>query len=296
MEELKIKARGLELSVSGEPGTIKEASKDFYNHLAVQDQKETEARMALAERMREKMAWYAREYDEKHQEAPAEKQEEKAPESGNATLRMVQTSVMSWGMLANRIKAGVNLAVGDKVDFRLKSGEDVTVVVTQSTNEYVRFESVDCVGGKEVPWSDAGNTKCGIAASDVMKYLNEEIWSQLPEDLQAAIDPVTRKHKDYEGNVQEYEFRLFLPAASEVFDEDECYGDQGVYEQLDYYKDRRHRMKGEAKGEDTEPWWLASVGSGHSTRACYVNYNGSAGHWYASYALRVPLCFCIRKS
>ncbi|MCM1102006.1 MAG: DUF6273 domain-containing protein [Acetatifactor muris] len=306
MEELRIKAGSLELNVSGESGTIKEASKDFYNHLAARDQRETEAKMALAERMQAKMAlaermqakmaWYAKEYDEKHQAEPAEKQEEVAPESGNATLRMVQASAMSWGMLANRIKAGVNLAVGDKVDFRLKSGEDVTVVVTQSTEEYVRFESVDCVGGKEVPWSAAGNTKCGIAASDVMKYLNEEIWSQLPEDLQAAIAPVKRKHKDHEGNVQEYEFRLFLPAASEVFDEDECYGDQGVYEQLDYYKDRRHRMKGEAKGEDTDLWWLASVRSGSSTTACFVRHDGLAHHWHASYALRVPLCFCIRKS
>ena len=129
-----------------------------------------------------------------------------------------------------------------------------------------------------------------------MKYLNEEIWSQLPEDLQAAITPVKRKHKDHEGNVQEYEFKLFLPAASEVFDEDECYGDQGLYEQLDYYKDRRHRMKGEAKGEDTETYWLASVGSGNSAYACIVYGNGYAGYWNASNALRVPLCFCIKKS
>lgn len=270
MEELRIKAGGLELSVSGESGTLKEASKDFYNHLAVREQKATEARMALEEKMREKMAWYAKEYDEKHQARPAEKQKEAVAASGNATIRAVQTSAVSWEELARQIKSGDDMAVGDKVDFQMKTGEKVTVVVTQSTEEYVRFESVDCVGGKEVPWSDAGNTKCGIAASDVMKYLNEEIWSQLPEDLQAVIDPTTRKHKDHEGNVQEYEFKLFLPAASEVFDEDECYGDQEVYEQLDYYKDRRHRMKGAAKGEDTEPWWLASVGSGTSTLACHV--------------------------
>ena len=294
MEELRIKAGGLELNVSGESGTIKEASRDFYNHLAARDQRETEARMAPAERMRAKMAWYAKEHDEKHQTAGDEKQEGAA--SGNATLRMVQESVTSWEMLSNRIKAGVNLAVGDKVDFRLKTGEDVTVVVTQSTDEYVRFESVDCVGRKEVPWSDAGNTKCGIAASDVMKYLNEEIWSQLPEDLQAATAPVKRKHKDHEGNVQEYEFKLFLPAASEVFDEDECYGDQGLYEQLDYYKNRRHRMRGAAKGEDTEPWWSASVGSGGSANAGGVNDGGYASYWYASSAFRVPLCFCIKKS
>ncbi len=129
-----------------------------------------------------------------------------------------------------------------------------------------------------------------------MKYLNEEIWSQLPEDLQVAIEPVTRKHKNHEGNVQEYEFRLFLPAASEVFDEDECYDDKGVYEQLDYYKDRRHRMRGAAKGEDTELYWLASVRSGSSEYACSVNSYGSAGSCGASNAIRVPLCFCIKKS
>lgn len=296
MEELRIKAGGLELSVSGESGTLKEASKDFYNHLAVREQKATEARMALEEKMREKMAWYAKEYDEKHQAPPAEKQGGTASASSNVTLRAVRTSAVSWEELTRQIKSDDDLAVGDKVDFQLKTGEKVTVVVTQSTEEYVRFESVDCIGGKEVPWSDAGNTKCGIAASDVMKYLNEEIWSQLPEDLQAVIDPMTRKHKDHEGNVQEYEFKLFLPAASEVFDEDECYGDQGVYEQLGYYKDRRHRMKGAVKGEDTEPWWLASVGSGSSAYACGVTGYGYASTWSASGALRVPLCFCIKKS
>lgn len=296
MEELRIKAGGLELSVSGESSTVKEASRDFYNHLAAREQKVAEARMALEERMRAKIAWYAKEYDEKHQAPPAEKQEETVSASGNATLRAVRTSAVSWEELARQIKSGDDLAVGDKVDFQLKTGEKVTVVVTQSTEEYVRFESVDCVGGKEVPWSDAGNTKCGIAASDVMKYLNEEIWSRLPEDLQAVIDPMIRKHKDHEGNMQEYEFKLFLPAAPEVFDEDECYGDQGVYEQLDYYKDRRHRMKGAVKGEDTESWWLASVRSGNSTSACYVDDYGYACSWTASYAYRVPLCFCIKKS
>lgn len=295
MEELRIKAGGLELNVSGESSTIKEASKDFYNHLASRVKSETDAKIALAERMSAKMAWYAKEYDEKHQMPPAERQDEMAPESGNATLRAVRTSAVSWEELARQIKSGNGLAVGDKVDFQMKTGEKVTVVVTQSTEEYVRFESVDCVGGEEIPWSDAGNTKCGIAASDVMKYLNEKIWSQLPDDLQTVIDPVVRKHKDHEGNVQEYEFKLFLPAASEVFDEDECYGDQGVYEQLDYYKDRRHRMKGEAKGEDTELYWLASVGSGNSTYACLVGSNGGAYYWYASDAGRVPLCFCIKK-
>ncbi len=158
MEELKIKVRGLELSVSGEPGTIKEASKEFYNYLAAREQKETEARTALDEKMREKMAWYAKEYDRKHQAPPAEKQEETVSASGNATLKAVWTSAVSWEELARQIKSGDDLAVGDKVDFQLKTGEKVTVVVTQSTDEYVRFETVDCVGGEYVQWNKENTT------------------------------------------------------------------------------------------------------------------------------------------
>lgn len=298
MEELRIKAGGPELSVSGESSTIKEASKYFYNHLAAREQKVAEARMALEERMRAKMAWYAKEYDEKHQAPPAEKQKVTVSISGNAILRTVRTSTVSWKDLARQIKSGDDLTLGDKVDFQLKTGENVTVAVTNSTVEYVRFESVDCAGFDKVSWStkNAGYTKCGIAASNVMKYLNEEIWSRLPEDLQEAIDPVTRKHKDHEGNVQEYEFRLFLPAASEVFDKEECYGDQGLYEQLDYYKDRRHIMRGETKGEDMCSWWLASVWSDDSEAACCVNGSGDARYWNASDAFHVPFCFCIMKS
>ena len=101
---------------------------------------------------------------------------------------------------------------------------------------------------------------------------------------------------DNEGEVKEYETLLFLPSASEVFDEDDCYGDEGLYEQMEYYKDRRNRMRGSAEGEDTCPWWLASVRSGASTSACSVTYNGTAGSWAASHADRVPVCFIIKKS
>ena len=94
----------------------------------------------------------------------------------------------------------------------------------------------------------------------------------------------------------EYRTALFLPVASEVFDDDDCYGDKGLYKQLEYYKDRRHRMRSAAEGEDTDSWWLASVGYGSSTIACSVNGGGGADYWGASDANRVPVCFCIKKS
>lgn len=284
MEELKIRAYGMELKVSGEQETIKGASKDFYEFLGVRASEEMKRRAAFAEKLR-----VALEEGKATETADNRK-------AGSCIFRSAKGIPASWEEIAKEIKEGVEYEVGDKVDCELKSGEKVTFVITDVTDEYVRFESVDCIGDKEVYWSKEGNTKCGLAISDVMNYLNDEIWNQLPDDLQRVIDPVTRKHKDSDGNVKEYRFALFLPAASEVFDEDECYGDQGVYEQLEYYKDRRNRMRGAKKGEDTEPYWLASVRSGSSAHACSVNGSGGANAWGASYAYRVPVCFCIKKS
>ena len=294
MEELRIKAHGMELEVKGMQETIRGAGGAFYDFLKEKEQRALNAKLAFAEKMEEKVLGYAREFEQERQTNRAETP--KKTESGAATLRSISESFVSWKELEEQIKSGRMLSVGDRVDFKLKNGEDVTVAVTQVTDEYVRFESVDCVGNKRVCWNEYDNTDGGIEISKVQEYLNTEILSQLPEDLKAVIDKTRRKYLDNKGNVQEYETLLFLPAASEVFEEDDCYGDEGLYEQLEYYRDRRNRMKGAAHGEDTESWWLASVRSGYSTRACRVSNDGDAGDWFASNALRVPVCFCIKKS
>lgn len=118
MEELRIKAGGMEFNVTGEPETVKGASKDFYDFLAAKDQREIVAKKEIAEKMREKMAWYA------VKSLAAERSEpQSATEAGSATLRAVRTSATSWEQIAREIKNGDGLAVGDKVDFTLKSGE-----------------------------------------------------------------------------------------------------------------------------------------------------------------------------
>ena len=162
------------------------------------------------------------------------------------------------------------------------------------TNEYVRFESRDCVG-EEVEWNKNGGTQLGYPGSDIHKYLNKGLFERLPEDLRKVISLAERKTLR-DGETVSFNTYLFLPSASEVFDEDDCYGDEGMYEQMEYYKDRRNRMRGSAEGEGTCGWWLASVGSGGSTPACAVTRGGLASNWPASAAPRVPVCFIIKKS
>lgn len=184
------------------------------------------------------------------------------------------------------------------VEETLKNGETMELVVVDVGEDYVRFESRDCVGGKNIAWNENDNTG-SFTRSDVKKYLDNTIWELLPDALKSVISETERKQKNGD-EVETYAARLFLPAVSEVFefeDKDNCYGDEGVYEPLEYYKDRRNRMKGERKGKDTCDWWLASVHSGGSGHACYVNSGGNALYYGVnSPHYGVPLCFRIQKS
>lgn len=166
-------------------------------------------------------------------------------------------------------------------------------MVTDVTDEYVRFETKDFIGDT-VSWNEDDTNKGGYPESNVKKYIDDTIWGLLPEDLRNVISETVRKWKDKDGNEDTYTAKLFLPAASEVFDEDCCYGDKGLYEQLEYYKSRRNRIRVDEDG-DTCHWWLASVRSGDSTRACSVSGNGAADSWHASYENRVPVCFQISR-
>lgn len=280
MEELRIRAYGMELKVSGEANTVKGVSKDFYDFLGGKISKDRDAMRRIREKM---MA------------VREEPKNEQGRKEGSCTFRSAAGIPATWPEIAREIKQGEEYHTGDTVESVLKNGEKVTFVVTQVTDQYVRFESRDCVGGEDVSWNKNNSNKGGIAESDIQKYLDSKIWSQLPDELQEVISDTKRKYLDG-GEEKEYTTKLFLPAASEVFDEDDCYGDEGLYEQLEYYEDRRNRMRGASQEEDTVWYWLASVGSGNSTLACHVGSNGYTHIWGASDAFRVPVCFTISKS
>lgn len=91
--------------------------------------------------------------------------------------------------------------------------------------------------------------------------------------------------------------RLFLPAASELFSGDNVLGDKGLYKQIDWYKDRRHRMRMDEHNGDSTAYWTSSQHSGNSSNFCDVYNGGYANGTNASIAwLSAPVCFRIRKS
>lgn len=205
------------------------------------------------------------------------------------TQKTVTETTINWEELAQKIRNNDSgLRVGDIITEQTADGEEMDLVVVDMGPGWARFESKDCLP-LEVPYNQNNRNAGGFAASDVKQHLNETVFNSLPEELQAVISEVERTQE----NGETYRCRLFLPTENEMFG-DCFYSDDSTYPQIEYYKDRRNRIKCNRKGGTPDWYWLASVGSGNSTNCGNVNNNGYSGNWGASNELHVLVCFIIQ--
>jgi len=209
-----------------------------------------------------------------------------------ATLTQIVTTekAINWEELAQKIRNNESgLRVGDIVTEQTLDGEEMDLVIVDMGDGWARFESKDCLQA-EVPYNENNRNAGGFSASDVKKHLNETVFNNLPEELRAVIAEVERTQE----NGETFRCRLFLPTESEMFGNC-CYSGDDTYPQIEYYKDRRNRIKCDKKGGSPDWYWLASVASGSSTYCVGVNGHGGSVNWNgASYELRVPVCFIIQ--
>lgn len=208
-----------------------------------------------------------------------------------ATLTQTVTTetAINWEELAQKIRNNESgLKVGDYITEQTDAGEELDLVVVDMGPGWARFDSKDLLRA-EVPYNENGRNKGGFAASDVKKHLNETVLNSLPEDLRAVIAEVERKQENGESSL----CRLFLPTESEMFGRSD-YSDDDTYQQIEYYKDRRNRIKCDEKGGEPDWYWLASVYGGSSAHCVPVSYGGYSCYRSASTELRVPVCFIIQ--
>lgn len=198
-----------------------------------------------------------------------------------ATLRKTVCTDIDIGTALKEITS--NPHIGDVLAFDLLDGRPIECVVTDiDDDDAVRFDSV-------------------VGLGDCMAYGKIEKWLDcidhlLPDELRKAIVDTERKHI-IDGMKFCHHERLFLPAASELFSGDSVLSDEDLYKQMDWYKDRRHRMKMYEHNGDSTAYWTSSQRSGSSSAFCYVSANGHASSDNASFAwLSAPVCFRIRKS
>lgn len=278
MDKLKIKARGISMEVTGKDDFIQREREAFLEYVEKHEGIQIGATTIPAERLR-----------------PSSEHMNCKCSCDIDYIRTVKRHhKMNWLELAEKIKKGTILIdVGTTVSCELTDSTQVEFVVTDVTDEYVRFETRNFIGG-EVEWNGQHINNGGYPDSYVRRYIDSVIWNLLPADLQAVISDVDREWKDRDGNCGVYTTKLFLPAASEIFNDDVCRGDNGLYEQLDYYKDARNRVRVDEDG-NIRVYWLASIKSDSSTYACTVCANGRDDHWGVSDSRHIPVCFQISK-
>ena len=207
------------------------------------------------------------------------------------TQTVTTETAINWEELAQQIKNNTSgLKVGDIITEKTLDGEEMDLVVVDMGPGGARFESKDCLP-VEVAYNQNNRNAGGFAGSDVKRYLNEEVFNSLPEELRNVIAEVERKQENGKSTL----CRLFLPTESELFG-DCCYSEDDTYSQIEYYKDRRNRIKCNRKGGSPEWYCTASVRSGGSTNCVYVSGDGHSNDWGASGELCVPVCFLIDEA
>ena len=136
-----------------------------------------------------------------------------------------------------------------------------------------------------------GACERGWIDTDLRKWLNEEYFHTLPEELQKAIHPAIKLTHNFKGDKYETTDRLFLPSESEMFGSAiwSNYEDGARYEA---FATRHNRIRMDEDGEECG-YWMRSFDGGFSTNACRVGGNGFATNWGTSNAAPSPLCFLL---
>lgn len=201
-----------------------------------------------------------------------------------------RTEDASWAQVKELVAAGA-LKVGDEISDNLLTGQKMVYVVADITEGEVKFISKDLLA-ERMEWNESGRNTGGFKESDLCRYLNEEVWATLPEELRAVISE-RECLQIVEGKEDHFMLKLWLPSEFEVFG-DSWASEVEEGQQFELFKDPRNRVKFDQDG-DRAVWWLLSVCAGDSTYACRVGSGGGASYYSCSHALRVPVCFSIKK-
>ena len=188
------------------------------------------------------------------------------------------TEQSSWEEIKAAIRDGNTewLHSGDMIPVTLKNGENLVLDVARDESGKVFFVFHDCLHECHVMNKRATN-KGGWAKTEMRRYVNNEVFALLPDDLQAVIEPTTIVQM-VEGQRVETHDKLFCLSRTQVFGNGWWSENEPEDTQLDIFKSERARVK-ECGDDGTWLWWLRSAGSNNN----FNNVN-SSGSYYTNSA------------
>lgn len=217
-----------------------------------------------------------------NRQSAGEKQTDTEKDGGDVAFVRTYAQQFTLEEMLSRLQSGeLGMDVGDYFTTRLKNGMEVDFVCTDKDEHSYRFESRDSLGRYD-------------PMTKIDRFY-DAVWAELPDALKDNIMEIVRQYMAPDGELMERKCKLFLPSAAEIFPPDECYGDQGLYEQLEWYKDLHNRVRAYEKGGAADWYWTQSPYSGNTTHWCYVSYYGSAYYLASSTSVAAPVCFRIPR-
>ncbi len=210
----------------------------------------------------------------------------------------------SWDQIGDIAKDGNAKAffnVGDTKELNL-GGEILTM-------EIVGFDHDNLVDGGKAPitWGmqhlmaatrqmNSSNTNVGsFAGSELYSWLGKEVMTLMPVDIKKHIRPVIKKTSEGsdKANIIANQMSIFLFSEIEIFGKT-TYSYTGEGTQYARFTTTSTRIKKLNNGSGSANWWwLRSPHSGNTNSFCYVNSDGSAYYYSASYSSGVCFGFCF---
>lgn len=169
-----------------------------------------------------------------------------------------------------------NIDIGDKITVKLDRKYHATAIQERENGMLFLFD--DCLSARQ-PMNENGNSEGGYIESDLRAWLKSEME---PIFKKGKFGKYIVKNKD--GDM------LFLLSTKEVTGEDPKTWDD-IDGQIEWMKDRRHRLAKVPKENDTASWWLRDVVS--ATSFADVHYGGYAYNIGASSSLGVRPAFIL---
>jgi hypothetical protein len=205
----------------------------------------------------------------------------------------------TWAQIAE-FAAHANLSeyynIGDEKDIVLSTGETLTLQIYGFAHDdaAVTFGLKNLMADTHVMNSSNANSG-GFTGSQMYTWLRGDLYNSLPEDLKAAIKPVSKRTSagGQSSTVAAIGMKVFL------FSEVECFGTyansvNGEGTQYPIFTNSANRVKRLANGAGAiTGWWERSPVGISSNNFCNVTVGGGAGSTVAGASYGVNFGFCV---
>ena len=173
------------------------------------------------------------------------------------------------------------LDVGDEISFLLKNGTAIRALAVKKEPDGMLFCSLNCLP-EHISMSESG--ECDrYEESDVRKYLCENVYPALPENIKESLVPF--ENGDF----------LRIPTEKEVFEKNEV-GEEEPESVTQWEPMNRvvNRVAGDSDDEFTVWYWLKNKSKKHSSTFAGASSNGDALSSGSSNTLGVRPVFKIK--